>query len=349
MTLWTEQLLEDLNAGRAAMLVTIVDVAGSVPREPGARMIVSGDGFSGTIGGGQLEFEALGDARAMLDDGASAALRKFALGPELGQCCGGTASLMFEPFSPADTSWVARLADRARDVEPAIRVARFDAGTYHRDVLSVGDVPDDDTVAEAVRAARTGERPFIAIIADGDCTIVEAIADTRQPLWLFGAGHVGRALAQALSPLPFAVTWIDGRADAFDGVTPAGVTTLNPSMPELVVDEALPGTMFLVMTHAHDLDQAICEAVLRRGDARYLGLIGSATKKARFLSRLRAHGLEEAVLDNLICPIGLPSIAGKEPAVIAASVVADLLARIAPAGTPASTQALNTKDGDDVR
>jgi xanthine dehydrogenase accessory factor len=84
------------------------------------------------------------------------------------------------------------------------------------------------------------------------------------------------------------------------------------------------------MTHRHDLDEAITEAILRRGDAAFCGLIGSATKRARFLSRFEARGLNAAQLGRLTCPIGLPGIAGKEPAVLAVSVVAQLL------GCPAS-------------
>ena len=98
-------------------------------------------------------------------------------------------------------------------------------------------------------------------------------------------------------------------------------------MPELLVDEAPANAVVLVMTHSHPLDEAICEAVLRRGDFAYLGLIGSATKRARFRQRLREAGIAAPLLDRMICPIGLPGIRSKEPSAIAASVAADLLIR----------------------
>jgi xanthine dehydrogenase accessory factor len=98
-------------------------------------------------------------------------------------------------------------------------------------------------------------------------------------------------------------------------------------MPELAVDEAPPDTVFAVMTHSHPLDEAICDAILRRDDFAYLGLIGSATKQARFLKRLGEAGIPANKLERLVCPIGVPGIESKEPAAIAASFAADLLMR----------------------
>jgi xanthine dehydrogenase accessory factor len=105
------------------------------------------------------------------------------------------------------------------------------------------------------------------------------------------------------------------------------VKQLSLAMPELVVDEAPANTIFLVMTHSHPLDEAICEAILRRDDFAYLGLIGSATKRARFVKRLGEAGISSGQLKQLVCPIGIPSITSKEPAAIAAGVAADLLVR----------------------
>ena len=158
-------------------------------------------------------------------------------------------------------------------------------------------------------------------------SIRERINPPRQALWLFGAGHVGRRVAPALAPLGFAMTWVDGRAAQFPEPPLQGVRQLALAMPELAVDEAPPATVFLVMTHSHPLDEAICEAILRRGDFAYLGLIGSATKRARFVKRLGEAGIAAADLKRLVCPIGIPGIESKEPAAIAASVAADLLIR----------------------
>ncbi len=150
----------------------------------------------------------------------------------------------------------------------------------------------------------------------------------RFHLQLHGAGHVGRAIVKLLTDVDCRVDWIDAREAEFpprDPLEQPHITPVVSEAPEMEVAQAAPGTVFLVMTHRHDLDAALTEAILRRGDAAFCGLIGSATKRARFLSRFEARGLSAAQLGRLTCPIGLPGIAGKEPAVLAVSVVAQLL------------------------
>lgn len=152
---------------------------------------------------------------------------------------------------------------------------------------------------------------------------------------LHGAGHVGQAIVRLLTDLDCTVRWIDTRDDvsALPGLPSADMlATLPPHIqwlpsdsPETEVADAPPGACHLVLTHRHDLDLRIIEAVLQRGDAALAGLIGSQTKRARFLHRLAEKGLSTAQLSQLICPIGLPGIEGKEPAVIAIATVAQLL------------------------
>jgi xanthine dehydrogenase accessory factor len=308
---WLAPLSEALARGQAAVLVHLVELKGSGPREAGAQMLVTEDAIIGTIGGGELERTAMLKARELIHSGG-AALERYALGPELNQCCGGSVTVAFEPFAPADRAWVAKLVRAGEEPIPAIRTLSFDiSGRFRRD-WSPGD---DDEMAFAVNL-------------EGDqANIRERINPAKQALWLFGAGHVGRALAPALQPLGFAMTWIDGRTGQFPEPPLADVKQLELAMPELAVDEAPPNTIFLVMTHSHPLDEAVCEAILRREDFAYLGLIGSDTKRARFVKRLGEAGIPPAQLKRLTCPIGLSSIASKEPAAIAASVAADLLIR----------------------
>ena len=149
----------------------------------------------------------------------------------------------------------------------------------------------------------------------------------RFTLQLYGAGHVGRAIVALLEGVACRVQWIDARDDEFPrepGAPHIERVCVDPVEAE--VDAAPPGAFFLVLTHRHDLDFAITEAVLRRGDFGFLGLIGSKTKRARFLRRLADRGVAPGALARLNCPIGLPGIHGKEPEVIAISVVAQLLA-----------------------
>ncbi|MFM7533023.1 MAG: xanthine dehydrogenase accessory protein XdhC [Rubrivivax sp.] len=146
-------------------------------------------------------------------------------------------------------------------------------------------------------------------------------------LQLYGAGHVGRAIAGLLATLPCRVQWIDEREEQF----PAGLA-LPPHIERVCVepvqaevDTAPPGAHLLVLTHSHDLDYAIVEAALKRGNFAFLGLIGSRTKRARFEHRLLARGFTESQLARLTCPIGIEGLASKEPEVVAVSAVAQLL------------------------
>jgi len=332
MIQWLEDLAGELRKGNGCVLVTVLTVQGSAPREPGARMIVTETDLLGTIGGGQLEFEALNAARASLAQASETRTRRFPLGPELGQCCGGVVTLLFEPFSTADAAWVDHVRMRALAPAAVLRIVeKREDGTFARSAISANEVLDSDDpwlAAQTQSMFETTEVAFQVRLEDGACTLVETLVDNRQPVWLFGAGHVGRAVAQALSPLPFKVIWVDSRADAFPAELPPGVFQLTSAMPAYLVEEAPPNTFYLVMTHSHALDQELCEAVLRRRDSAYLGLIGSGTKAARFASRLKARMFEDDQIDQIHCPIGLAGIEGKQPEVIATSVAADLLMKL---------------------
>lgn len=152
---------------------------------------------------------------------------------------------------------------------------------------------------------------------------------------LFGAGHVGRALAATLAPLPLRLRWIDPRPGEFPDPPPAGVEVVVTARLVEAVERAPPGAGFLVVTHSHALDFEVCAAALARGDFAYLGLIGSKTKRARFERGFRELGLPDERIARLVCPIGA-SLRDKRPAVIAALAAAEVLvtlARAAPGTT----------------
>lgn len=293
-----------------AALVTVVSARGSTPREAGARMVVAPDGsISGSIGGGTLEWQAIEAARRLVAGSAGPTLRRsFALGPDLGQCCGGRAEIAIERFDTTDLELVGSFA--LLEVSGGFTAATRFGGRAE---------PTERRIV-------TGTRPGM----QGEADLMETFGERRQPVLLFGAGHVGRALVLALAPLPFAVTWIDPRDDAFPTLVPENVTAVRETSPARAVAAAPADAMLVVMTHSHALDLEICAAALSRGDFPYVGLIGSATKRARFASQLRAAGLAQAVINSLRCPIGVPGIRGKEPAVIAAAVAAELLMMRAP-------------------
>ncbi len=301
-------LLRLIDRDGAGALVTVVGARGSTPREAGARMVVSADGaISGTIGGGRLESEAIAAAAAIARAGADRAeLRRFALGPALGQCCGGHVTLLVEAVTAARRAEIAGLAE----------------------AVAAGPVRTEAAFAEGAplvrRIAGPGEAtPVAALAADG--TLAESFGRRMRPLFLFGAGHVGRALVLALAPLPFAVTWVDARAEMFPAAMPSNVTPVATGRPEAVAGAIPEDAFVLVMTHDHDADLAILTAALASGRAAFAGLIGSATKRARFERRMIAAGLDERTATSFRCPIGLAGIRSKEPAVIAAAVAADLL------------------------
>jgi xanthine dehydrogenase accessory factor len=294
--------------GRAGLL-SVVGSAGSVPRGSGARIVLQPDGgFFGTIGGGRLEYEAIASARAALAAGRGRAqFRDWPLGPNLGQCCGGMVKTLTETFDASDLPAVRRLeaAEQAGAFATASRLD--DDGRIARSLL-----PPD--AAAAQRDASFATMAFH-----------EKFGEATTPVLLFGAGHVGRAVVLALAPLPFGVRWIDGRADQFPQYIPQNVVTVCTDAADRELATAPRDAMIVVMTHSHALDFDITVAALQQGKFDFIGLIGSETKRARFTSLARQMGVAAGEIDRLVCPIGLSEIKGKEPAVIAAALAAQLL------------------------
>ena len=256
-----------LAEARPAIVVEVIASRGSVPREAGTRMLVAADAVQGSIGGGHLEWQAIAQARARLarrvtrtDEAPQE--QTLALGPSLGQCCGGEVTLRYTPLDHAAlAAWP----------EPMPR--------FH--------------------------------------------------LQLYGAGHVGRAIVALLAGIDCRVQWIDEREAEFaafvGAVLPPHIEALCVDAVEAEVAHAPPAAFYLVLTHEHDLDLRITEAILRRGDFAYCGLIGSKTKRARFMHRFQERGVPAKHIERLTCPIGVPGIDGKEPEVLAVAVLAQLL------------------------
>jgi xanthine dehydrogenase accessory factor len=295
--------------GRAAM-VTLAAIRGSSPREAGARLIIRPDGtFTGTIGGGTLEWKAIAIAQASLanPNAAKAEARGFSLGPELGQCCGGNVELIVEVIE----------ADKRGEVA---EFARLEAA---------GSLTTEGRLSaeHGVERVRSDEAMVPGSAAFSAGMLREGFGDDRRPLLVFGAGHVGRALVLALAPLPFRVTWLDPRPDAFPAHVPMNATLRVLGAPEEAIAEASPESFVLVMTHSHPLDLAILGAVFAQGDFPYVGLIGSKSKRARFSRQLATAGIPAARIAALVCPIGVDGIHAKAPAVIAAATVAEMLVR----------------------
>jgi xanthine dehydrogenase accessory factor len=254
--------------------ISIERFEGSSPREVGAWMLVSQEGVQGTVGGGHFEFDAMAKARELLNAqpfAPSVQTLRYALGPSLGQCCGGVVWLRMEAIAASD----------AMKLEALRAYSMPGKGRNHLKIA------------------------------------------------LFGGGHVGKAIVNALAPLPCAVHWIDSRDEIFPLELPANVQAEHSAPVQGAVADLAAQSHVLIMSFSHAEDLDIVASCLQRqrekNDLPFIGLIGSKTKWATFRHRLEERGFTQEELAHVTCPIGLPSVAGKEPEVIAASVAAQLL------------------------
>jgi xanthine dehydrogenase accessory factor len=286
---WTSHARAALADGPTA-LVTILATEGSAPRGPGTRMLVTREGLAGTIGGGALEHQATHQARAILDHAAGSwRVQDYPLGPLLGQCCGGRVRLLVERLEAApegDGPFLVTLGERIeREVFP---------GEGREQIGARGPLPGLGT------------------------QFVEPVDTELLPVLMFGAGHVGRAIVSKADGLPLHIAWFDTRAEAAE--TP-GVALASEDEMAACAAAASDDAAVVILTHDHGLDYRLTAAALA-GRAAFVGLIGSKTKRARFLSRLERDGVDAA---RLTCPIGMPGVIGKQPDVIAIATLAQLL------------------------
>jgi xanthine dehydrogenase accessory factor len=206
----------------------------------------------------------------------------------------------------------------------------------------------NDLAAAREYASREAEGLFVITGRILDAEFTEQFGDSNRRLYLFGAGHVGRALVLALAPLPFDVIWIDPREGAFPAVSPANVVMLHSGEPAAELGHALPDSFAVIMTHDHALDLEIVDAALRNPNIAFTGLIGSATKRARFERRLREAGVGDEKISAMACPIGIAGVKSKHPAAIAAAVTVQLLMRdelLRTSAIPLATPAIAVKVG----
>jgi xanthine dehydrogenase accessory factor len=331
VTDWLHTLQRVGERGLDCVLVTVTSGQGSIPREAGAKMLVTVDAIHGTIGGGELEFQATGVARDLLRASGGKETRRFPLGADLGQFCGGAASLVFERVSPG-AEWVGVLAawQEAGDAAVLATPATGDGRLLVRANDAWGSLGAGATDARAVEIARrllgeTERTPRLVVLEDGIPVLFEPLQPADFHVVVFGAGHVGRALVRVLGTLPCRVAWVDSRAAEFPREVPDNVRIALTDAPAAEVAAARPGSYFLVMTHSHALDLELVETILKRGDFAYCGMIGSQTKRRTFEKGLAKHGVPAATIARLTCPIGIPGIKGKDPGTIAVAVAAQLL------------------------
>ncbi len=252
MTAWYEIVNQLAEQGEAYVIVTVLGARGSTPRDSGTKMVVAATETYCSIGGGHLEYKAISIAKELLADSkAEQRIEHFPLGAKLGQCCGGSATLLFESFSAVELN-----------------------------------------------------------------------------IMLFGAGHVGKSLAGILAQLPCRLHWVDGREAEFPAQLPSNVVKVVNDCPADEVAAMPANSYFIIMTHNHPLDFAITETVIKKGDARYIGLIGSETKWKRFKMRFDHRQYEKSVYEQVRCPVGLSDVPGKLPVEVAVSVAAEVIGEV---------------------
>ena len=335
---WIPTLVRLLERQPWVARVVVTEARGSTPREPGAFMLVGSHCVEGSIGGGRLEWEAIAAARALLADSTVLArTNKVVLAADVGQCCGGVVSFWLEKFTRDDLP-VLRAAADAGARGAAVLVSEVTDGAIRRHVVRHETHPRARSAASATVAIdhllqepRQHASPVVLATAPNALTFLERLDDNLPAVWLYGAGHVGQALARILMELPLRLTWVDSRAELFPNNLPDGVRVLQDPDPVVTVSEAPVGAYIVVMSHSHPLDFDLCHALLERNDFAWLGLIGSDSKAARFRSRLARTGLGPEVLEWLVCPVGVEGITSKWPAAIAVAVAAQLMQRISAA------------------
>nr|WP_321455491.1 xanthine dehydrogenase accessory protein XdhC [uncultured Cohaesibacter sp.] len=270
-----------LQKSQNVVKVMLYEVKGSSPREAGACLYVSSTDLFGTIGGGQLEYIAIDEARRMLKRGETAKEMAVPLGPEIGQCCGGAVTLTFA-------------------------------------------LMDANQKAEDVKAEQQHQISLPHV-------------------YIFGAGHVGRALAKALYLLPVRPILVDSRAEELELCDVEVEQRLTP-LAENEVRSAPPASVYVILTHDHALDFMLAREALCRTDAAYVGMIGSKSKRATFGLWLKRQEPESAVacLSFLTCPIGArDGVRDKRPEVIAAMVAAEVMSVLLTMPQPQGTASLN--------
>jgi xanthine dehydrogenase accessory factor len=332
---WLPTVIERLAQVPAVVRVVVAQVQGSTPREPGAYMLLDAASVTGTIGGGRLEWEAIEAARELLQQGTRAArLMNRVLGIDLGQCCGGVVAVWLECFPQASLPQLQSLNERT--IAGPLVLATSTSREGVRQSLSTGNgTGGDEIAARLLSLPRHLAAPSAQRTREGELIFLERLDEEYPAVWLYGAGHVGHALAGMLVQLPLRLLWQDSRAGQFA----PEVSTYSRSLPEAelvaAVAQAAPGTYFLVMTHDHGLDYELCRKVLLRNDMAWLGLIGSQSKGARFRSRLRRDGFRPEVIDRLVCPIGVAGVKSKWPAAIAVAIAAQLMQLLSQRAAPA--------------
>ena len=322
---WTGIALDHIACDGATVLITQCSVEGSAPRDAGTKMLVSASQTVGTIGGGNLEFQAIRQATLLLERrDVPHLIQDYPLGPLLQQCCGGHVRLLLERLDSDDIDWLRTLQASKDEHRALVLETQLDGRKPRKRLRPLNSSPHQDTEnfisAFTDKSGSIIERPRPP--RDICAGFIERTEEIPPVIMLYGAGHVGQAIAHVLSISDFPLRWFDNRPD-YIGET-KGINIALLTDPDRLAEDAPSRAIHLILTHDHDLDYRLVRAILQRGEFIFCGLIGSRTKRARFIRRLKDDGISAAAISRLTCPIGGPEVTGKTPAAIAVAVASQL-------------------------
>lgn len=303
---WCATLATELTAGRTIVMVTVVQVLGSAPCASGSKLLVAPDRLWGTVGGGNLEYTAIEQARKLTQSDRASLLQSLPLGPILSQCCGGRVTLLYERLTADHATIFARAEQNGGRFETHV-----DVEDYSRRYVPNDELPD---TAGPMLANGIWHEPIHA---------------ERRQIAIFGGGHIGKALVQVLGQAPCELLVVDPRTEMLAELSAQVAVRIDDSA-EQIDAWWKASSIAIILTHSHELDYRWTKALLLRDDVAWCGLIGSKTKKVRFLRRLRDDGIAESRIAQLVCPIGLPGLNSKHPGLVAISVAAQILPLLAP-------------------
>ena len=317
--------------------ITIIEAEGPTPREVGAAILVTINTAEGKIGRGRLEQRAIEAARRMIAEAAVGPAVQWhrevvtcETGPVLGASSGGRIGLLIEVFGAAEVATFSAM--------PTGRSIVIRSVASGQPLLVCGDDDTDDSaglpaqVATALTTMQHDPSCSQLLVEASDRLaprwLLERIAPRHVALYVYGTGLVARALVRVLAGLPFEVVWVDTDPPHFPADAAVQVPKVAVADPAEFARAAAPGSFHVVMTVSHEIDHAVCRALLAANVFGFAGVIGSRMKRKRLLARLAEDGIAAPVLDRLVCPVGLAGIKSKAPAVIAVSIAAQaLLAR----------------------
>ena len=348
MNSWLKPVKTASALNNGFVLLTIISTKGSTPCSNGDKIVFSGaESVFGSIGGGNLEFKALSFAEELLSLNSNGTyLKKYPLGASLGQCCGGYVNVMFESFiqSDATNSWIETVSNLLQDNEDFIVATIVDSNSeiefsskkfVYLDGNLSPNIDDKKITSLITKSAKDllllSDSPTIVQFENQSGALTEVcfekvLTSEVQPVVIFGAGHISRALMPILINLPIKIYWVDDRAEQFDkyqGDT-SQIDIICDDFVQSIPD--LPDSSYcLVITYSHQIDFEICEKMITQNNFSYLGMIGSEIKGKKFRDRFHQKNFSEEVINKFICPIGDKQKFLKSPAAIAVTIAMDLI------------------------